>query len=109
MDPIDRRALTRAIILAAAAAGLAMVPGVAPAMPLGESVPDALNGLIEETQWDALFPVARPLRATAIAPATASGVAGGIEVAAPAVGVGCETRLGFGSSVSLTEAAAGDR
>lgn len=56
MDPIDRRALTRAIILAAAAAGLAMVPGVAPAMPLGERVPDALNGLIEETQWGAPLP-----------------------------------------------------
>lgn len=53
MNPIDRRALTRAILLGAAAAGLAAIPGAAPAMPLGESVPDALDGLIEKTQWGA--------------------------------------------------------
>lgn len=53
MKPIDRRALTRGIFFAAAAAtaSLAASPGMAGAMPLGASVPDASDGLIEETQW----------------------------------------------------------
>ena len=76
-------AFTRA--LGAAAAGLGLVPAAAPAMPLDNRVPGALDDWIGTLRsWQ------RPLRAAALV--AASGGAGGIEAAASAGGVGYDLR-----------------
>ena len=51
MKTIDRRGFARAVLFGAAAAGLGLASGAATAMPLDASVPDALDGVIEKTQW----------------------------------------------------------
>jgi hypothetical protein len=52
MELIDRRALARGILFGAtvAAAGLALSPGGAMAMPLDDRIPGALDDWIEKTQ-----------------------------------------------------------
>jgi hypothetical protein len=50
MKQIDRRRFARGILFGAAAAGLALSPIVAAAMPLDDRVSDALGGWIEKTQ-----------------------------------------------------------
>ncbi len=51
MSTIDRRALVRAILFGAGAAGLALTPGASrAAMPFEELVPCGQNDLIEKAQ-----------------------------------------------------------
>jgi hypothetical protein len=50
MKEIDRRGLVRGILFGAAAAGLALSPVAATAMPLDDRVPGALDEWIEKTQ-----------------------------------------------------------
>jgi hypothetical protein len=50
MKLIDRRGFARALLFGAAAAGLALSPPAAPAMPLDDRLPDALDDWVEKTQ-----------------------------------------------------------
>ncbi len=50
MKEIDRRGLVRGILFGAAAAGLALSPVAAAAMPLDDRVPGALDDWIEKAQ-----------------------------------------------------------
>jgi hypothetical protein len=86
MELIDRRALARGILFGAtvSAAGLALSPGGAIAMPLDDGIPGALDDWIEKTQ------AVSSLRVRVAGLGAASGVAGGIEAAGSAVGAGCD-------------------
>jgi hypothetical protein len=50
MKQIDRRALTRALLFGAAAAGLGLAPGAATAMALDDRVPGGLDDWVEKAQ-----------------------------------------------------------
>jgi hypothetical protein len=50
MKQIDRRALTRALLFGAAAAGLGLAPSAAPAMPLDDLIPGGLDDWVEKAQ-----------------------------------------------------------
>jgi hypothetical protein len=62
MKQIDRRALARAILFGAAAAGLGLVSGAATAMPLDDRVPGPLDDWIEKAQVVVVGPRRRPRR-----------------------------------------------
>jgi len=50
MNEVDRRRLVRGILFGAAAAGLALAPVAATAMPLDDRLPGALDDWIEKAQ-----------------------------------------------------------
>jgi hypothetical protein len=50
MKQIDRRALTRALLFGAVAAGLGLAPGAATPMPLDDRAPGALDDWVEKAQ-----------------------------------------------------------
>jgi hypothetical protein len=62
MKQIDRRALTRALLFGAAAAGLGLAPGAATAMPLDDRVPRGLDDWVEKAQVVVVGPRRRPRR-----------------------------------------------
>ena len=99
MELIDRRGFARGILFGSrvAAAGLAVSPGAASAMPLDDRVPGALDDWIEKAQ--AVVVTSAPVAAIA-AIGAASGVAGGVEAAASAAGAGCSLRRKFYSLAS---------
>jgi hypothetical protein len=59
MEKIDRRGFARGVLFGAAAAGLALSPIAATAMPLDDRVPAALDGWIEKTQAMVVRPAPR--------------------------------------------------
>jgi hypothetical protein len=59
MTTIDRRGFARGILFTATAAGLALSPIAATAMPLDDRVPGALDDWIEKTQAVVIRPPRR--------------------------------------------------
>jgi hypothetical protein len=62
MRTIDRRSLVRGILFGAAAAGLAISPVAATAMPLDDRIPDALDTWIAKAQAVVVRPGPGPRR-----------------------------------------------
>jgi hypothetical protein len=62
MKEVDRRRLVRGILFGAAAAGLALAPGVATPMTLDDRLPGALDDWIEKAQVVVVSPGPRRRR-----------------------------------------------